>query len=78
MAVLVQPTTSATSAKQTVKSQGTESLFWLDFGIAIVALLLLAGLISTASVEVQAISLAVAAIAASIGATWYLNRRRSR
>ena len=39
--------------------------------------LLLVGVVSLASTTVQSAALAIVAVAASIGAAWYLNRRRN-
>ncbi|WP_341729485.1 hypothetical protein [Brooklawnia sp.] len=81
MATLVQA--SVVSESRAVKRYGTAkpsemtTLRWFDVGLAVAALLLLVGVIGTASVEVQAIALAVAVAGASVGATWYLNRRRN-
>ena len=76
MAALVHPTTNH-SAQRTVTAHGAQNLSWLAMGAAALVVLLLVGVVSLASTTVQSAALAIVAVAASIGAAWYLNRRRN-
>ena len=76
MAALVHPTTNH-SAQRTVAAHGAQHLSWLAVGAAALVVLLLVGVVSLASTTVQSAALAIVAVAASIGAAWYLNRRRN-
>ena len=76
MAALVRPTTNH-SAQRTVAAHGAQNLSWLAVGAAVLVVLLLVGVVSLASTTVQSAALAIVAVAASIGAAWYLNRRRN-